>query len=122
MVDTPKKNDDDSRQDPIEDKPVKARSKHRCQRRCSKSRREKESNTGTGDNNTPDDAEHPKDPVEPASEQDEWEEGQVNPDEPVGNEDSEDSNNISISEEDVSLGNEDFIVPEEPLKQERFKR
>ena len=27
-----------------------------------------------------------------------------------------------LSEDEVSLGNEDFIVPEEPLEQERSKR
>ena len=45
-----------------------------------------------------------------------------NPDDPIENEGSEDSNYLPISEEDVSLGDEDFIVPEEPLEQERFKR
>jgi hypothetical protein len=40
----------------------------------------------------------------------------------IGNEDSEDSNYLSISEEDESLGDEEFIVLEEPLEQERFKR
>ena len=50
------------------------------------------------------------------------EEGQVNPDDPVRNEGSEDSNYLPLSEDDVSLGNEDFIMPEEPLEQERFKR
>ena len=122
MVDTPKEDDDEGRKDPIEDKPAEAPPKCQHQQRRSKSRREKESNTGTGDNNTPDDAEDPEDPVEPAFKQDDWEEGQVNPDEPIGNEDSEDSNYLPISEDDVSLGNEDFIMPEEPLKQERFKR
>ena len=29
---------------------------------------------------------------------------------------------MPVSEEDVSLGGEDFIVLEEPLEQERFKR
>ena len=48
--------------------------------------------------------------------------GQVNPDDPVGNEDSEDSNYLPISEDDVSLGDEDFVMPEEPLEKERFKR
>ena len=37
-------------------------------------------------------------------------------------EDLEDNNYMPVSEEDVSLGDEDFIVPEEPLEQERFKR
>ena len=46
----------------------------------------------------------------------------MNPNDPIGNDASEDSNYLPISEEDVSLGDEDFIVPEEPLEQERFKR
>ena len=39
------------------------------------------------------------------------EEGQVNPDDQVGNEDSEDSNYLPVSEHDVSLGNKDLIMP-----------
>ena len=38
------------------------------------------------------------------------------------NEDSEDSNYLPLSEDEVSLGDEDFIVPEEPVDQECFKR
>ena len=38
------------------------------------------------------------------------------------NKDSEDSNYLPLSKDEVSLGNEDFIVLEEPLKQESFKR
>ena len=38
------------------------------------------------------------------------------------NQDSEDSNYLPLSEDEVILGNEDFIMPEEPLEQERFKR
>ena len=38
------------------------------------------------------------------------------------NDDSEDSNYLPLSEDEVSLSDEDFIVPEEPLEQERFKR
>ena len=38
------------------------------------------------------------------------------------NEDSEDSNYLPLYEDEVSLGDEDFIVPEEAAKQERFKR
>ena len=52
----------------------------------------------------------------------ERENGQVSPDEQAINEDSEDSNYLPLSEDEVSLGNEDFIMPEEPLEQERFKR
>ena len=38
------------------------------------------------------------------------------------NKDSEDSNYLLLSKDEVSLDNEDFILPEEPLKQEHFKR
>ena len=37
------------------------------------------------------------------------------------NEDSEDNNYLPLFENEVSLSNEDFIMPEEPLEQERFK-
>ena len=83
--------------------------------------RAKDSNTGTGDNETPDDAEDPEYPIEPTFEQDEREEGQYSP-EHADHEDSEDINYMPESKEDVSLDDEDFIVPEEPLEQERFKR
>ena len=33
-----------------------------------------------------------------------------------------DSNYLPPSEDEASLGDEDFIVPEEPLEQERFKQ
>ena len=92
MVDTPKEDDDDGKKDPAEEKPAEAPPKRRRQQRCSKSRREKDSNTSTEDNNTPENAEDPEAPVEPTSEQDDWEDGQVNPDDPIGNEDSKDSN------------------------------
>ena len=36
-------------------------------------------------------------------------------------EDSEDSKYLPLFKDEVSLGNEDFIMPEEPLEQERFK-
>ena len=122
MVATPKEDDGEGRKDPVEDKPAEAPPKHQRQRRHSKSRRDKDGNTGTEDNNTPENAEDPKAPVEPTSEQDDWEDGQVNPDDLVENEGLEDSNYLPTSEEDMSLDDEDFIVPEEPLEQERFKR
>ena len=37
-------------------------------------------------------------------------------------EDSEDGSYLPLSEDEVSLGTDDFIVPEEPLEQERFER
>ena len=35
---------------------------------------------------------------------------------------SEDDNYMPLSEDEVSLGDEEFIVPEDPVEQERFKR
>ena len=120
MVDTPKEGDGDNEKNPVEDKPPEIQPKHRQRR--SKSRRSKDNDTGTRDNNTPDDAEDQEDPFEPTSEQDDREDGQLGPDEQAVNEDSEDSNYLPLSEDEVSRGNKDFIVPEEPLEQERFKR
>ena len=36
--------------------------------------------------------------------------------------DSEDENYMPLSEDEVSLGDEEFIVPEDPVEQEHFKR
>ena len=36
-------------------------------------------------------------------------------------EDSEDDNYMPLSEEEVSLDDEEFIVPEDPIEQECFK-
>ena len=107
---------------PVEDEPPEIPPKRRRQRRRSKSCCGKGSNTGTGENDTPENAEDKEYPIEPTSEQDHREDGQVDPDEQAGNEDSEDSNYLPLSEDEVSLGDEDFIVLEEPLEQERFKR
>ena len=122
MVDAPKENSGVDKEDLVEDKPPEIQPKRRRQRRCSKSRRSKDSNTGTRENNTPDDAEDNEAPVGATSEQDELEDGHDSPHEQAIHEDSEDSNYLPLSEDEVSLGNEDFIVPEEPLEQERFKR
>ena len=122
MVDTPEKTNNDDKEDPVEDKPPETKPSRRRQRRCSKSHRTKDNNTGTGKNNTPDDAENNEDPVKVTSEQEERENGQVSPDEQAINKDSEDSNYLPLPEDEERLGNEDFIMPEEPLEQERFKR
>ena len=121
MVGTPKEGDGDDVKDPVEDEPPEIPPKCCCQRRCSKLCRGKDSNTATGDNNTPDNAGDQEGPIEPTSEQDDREDRQVDPDEQAGNKDSEDSNYLPLSEDDVSLGDEDFIMPEEPLEQEHFK-
>ena len=81
MVDTPKEANGDDKEDPVEDKPPEIQPKRQRQRHRSKSRRRKDSNTGTRDNNTPDDTEDKEDPVEPTPEQDDRGDGKVSPDE-----------------------------------------
>ena len=122
MVDAPKENSGDDKEDPVEDKPSEIQSKHRRQQRCSKSRRSKDSNTGTGEDDTPEGAEDNEDPIDTTNKQDEWEDAQVSPVKQATHKDSEDDSYLPLSEDEVSLGTEDFIVPEEPLEQERFKR
>ena len=116
-MDAPKENSGNDRKDPVEDKPCEIQSCHH-----SKSRRSKDSNTGTGEDNTPEGAEDNEDPVDAATEQDEREDGQVSPGKQATHEDSKDSSYLPLFEDEASLGTEDFIVPEEPLEQERFKR
>ena len=115
MVDTPKENNGDD-ENPVEEKPPEIQPKRRCQRRRSKPRRSKNSNTITEGDNTSDGAENNEDPVEPTSEQEERDDGRVSPGEHALNEDSEDSNYLPLSEDEVSLGDKDFIVPEEPAE------
>ena len=117
MVDTLKKARDDDKGDPVENKPPETQSKRRRPKRCSKSRRSKDNNTGTGENSTSDDAENNEDPVGARSEQEEQENGQASPDEQaLPSDNAEDDNYLPPSEDEVSLGDEDFIVPEEPLE------
>ena len=79
MVDAPKENSGEDKEDPAEDKPSEIQSKRQRQRSRSKSRSSKDSNTGTGEDNTPEGAEDNEDPVETATEQDGWEDGQASP-------------------------------------------
>ena len=79
IVDTPKETNDDDKEDPVEDKPPETQPIRRCQRRHSKSRHAKDSNTGTGANNTPDDAENNEDLAEVTFEQEEQETGKLAP-------------------------------------------
>ena len=97
MVDTPKETNND-KEDPVEDKPLERQPKRQLPRRRSKSRRSKDCNTGTGKNNTPDDAENNEDPVKVTSEQGERDNGQVSPDEQAIHGDSEDSIYLPLSE------------------------
>ena len=108
MVDTPKENNGDDKKDPGEDQLPEKQPKHRRQRRRSKSRHGKNSNTGTRENSTPDDVKDNEDPAKPSLEQAKREDGRASPDEQAMNDDSEDSNYMPLSEDEVSLGDKEF--------------
>ena len=65
MVDTPKENNGEDQKDATEDNPLEKQPK-RCR---SKFRHSKNSDIGTRDNSTPDDAEDENNPAQPSSEQ-----------------------------------------------------
>ena len=117
---TPKGSGDD-KEEPDKNKPSETQSKRRRPKRHSKPRRSKDSNTGTGENSTPGDAENNEDPVRATSEQEEHDNRQDSPDEQAIEDESEDDSYRPPSKEETSLGNKDFIVPEDPLEQECFK-
>ena len=77
MVDAPKENSGNDKEDPVEDKPPEIQPKRQRQWRRCKSRRSKDSNTGTGEDNTPDGAKDNEDPVEETSEQDDGKMGEL---------------------------------------------
>ena len=118
MVDTPKENNGD---EATEDNPLGKQSRHRRHRRHSQPRHSKSSDAGTGDNN-PDGAEDQDNPAQPGFEQAEQEDGQASPREHATDEESEDDNYMPLYEDEVSLGDEEFIVPEDLAEQECFKR
>ena len=116
MVDTPKEGNGDGT---TEDDPSKKQPKHRRQWRRSKSRHSKSSDTGTTDNNTPDSAEDDNNPLQHDLER---EGEQASPPEWAADGESEEDNYMPLSEDEVSLGDKEFIVPEDPVERECFKR
>ena len=70
MVHTPKGSGDE-KEEPDANKPSATQSKRRRPKHRSKPHRTKDSNTGTGENSTPGDAENNEDPVGASSEQEE---------------------------------------------------
>ena len=115
MVDTPKETNGD---EAMEDNPSKKKAKHGCRQRRSKPRH---GNTGTGDENNSDGAEDEYNPDQPAFEQAEQEDGQDSQD-PRDGRVSEGAQLHAPSEDEISLGDDEFGVPEDPVEQERFKR
>ena len=116
MVDTPKAGDGDEK---TEDDPSKKQPKRRHQRRRSKSRHSKSGDTGTGDNSTPDNAEDDDNPLQHGLEP---KDKQASPPKGAAEGEVEDDNYMSLSEDELSLDDEEFVVPEDPVEQERFKR
>ena len=115
MVDTPKKTNSD---EATEDNPSKKQPKRQHQRRRSKSRQSKSGDTGTGDNNTPDSAEDNNNPLQQDLEQED--EGASSLERAAGGEE-EDDNHMPPSEDEASLDDDEFVVPEDPVEQERFQ-
>ena len=68
MVDTPKTTNDDDKENPVENKPPETQQKRRRPRCHSNSRCSKDSNAGTEEDNTLDDAEDNEDLAEVTSE------------------------------------------------------
>ena len=116
VVDTPKETNGD---EAMEDNPSGRKAKHGRRRPRSKPRH---SNTGPGDEHNPDGAEEEYDPDQPAFEQAEQEDEQVSPDEQATDGYPEEDNYMPPSEDEISLGDDEFGVPEDPAEQERFKR
>ena len=100
----------------VEDDPSKKQPKHRRQRRRSKSRHSKNGESGTGDNNTPDSAEDNHLQQDSAQEDEE-----ASPHERAADREVEDDNYMPPSGDEASLDDDEFVVPEYPVEQERFK-
>ena len=114
MVDTPKAGDGDEK---AEGDPSKKQPKHRRQWRRSKSRQSKNGESGTGDVSTPDSAED-----NPLQQDSAREDEGASPHERAADKEVEDDNYMPPSEDEASLDDDEFVVPEDPVEQERFKR
>ena len=101
---------------------MEKQSRHRRHRRRSKPRHSKNNDTATRNDSNPEGAEDENNPAQPGFEQAEQEDGQASPKEQATDGESEDDNYMPLSEDEVSLGNKEFIVPEDPVEQERFKK
>ena len=113
-MDTPKEGNGDGT---TEDDPSKKQLERRRQRRRSKSRQSKNVESSTRDNNTPHSAKD--NPLQQDSVQ---EDGEASPHERAADREVEDDNYMPPSEDEASLDDDEFVVPEDPVEQERFKR
>lgn len=113
-MDTPKEGDGDGT---TEDDPSKKQPKRQRQRRRSKSRQHKNGDSSTRDNNTPESAE--ENPLQQDSAQ---EDGETSPHEREADREVKDDNYMPPSEDEASLDDDEFVVPEDPVEQKRFQR
>ena len=108
MVDTPKENEADGDNSiPVHEPP----------KRQPRSGKRKNNNIVMDNDDNPDQDE---DPIDPALEQNVREDGEHSPKMLSDHSDAEDSNYQPVSKEEISLGDDEFVVPEEPLEQERL--
>src|SRR4051812_35563000 len=114
MVDAPKDGDGNGT---AEDGTSRKPPKRRRQRRRSKSRQSMIGDSGTGDNTTPDSAEEHQ-PQQDSAQED----GEASPHERAAEQEVEDDNYMPPSEDEASLGDDEFVVPSDPAEQERFQR
>ena len=114
MVDTPKEGDGDGT---AEDEPSKKQPKRRRQQRRSISCQNKHGDSSMGDNNTPESAK--ENPLQQDLAQ---EDGETSPHERAVDREVEDDNYMPPSEDEASLDDDEFVMPEDPVEQERFQR
>ena len=114
MVDTPKEGDGDLT---AEDDPSNNQPKRQRQRRRSKFRQSKYGDSSTGDNNTPESTKENRLQQDLAQE-----DGESIPHERAADREVEDDNYMPPSKDEASLDDDEFIVPEDPVEQERFQR
>src|SRR3954471_23039660 len=114
MVDAPKDGDGDGTS---EDGTSKKPPKRRRQRRRSKSPHSRNGDSGTGDNTTPDSAEEHQNQQDSAQEDE-----KASPHERAAEQEVEDDNYMPPSEDEASLGDDEFVVSSDPAEQERFQR
>ena len=79
----------------------------------------KSGDTSTGDNNTPDSAEYNNNSLQHNVE---LEDEQASPPEQAADGEPEEDNYMPLFEYEVSLSDDEFIEPDDPVEQERFKR
>lgn len=121
MVDTPKENDDEEREDAGKDSSLDKQPK-RWRRRRSKSRLDKNNDNNARENNTPVDSRGNDDHIDPAAEHDETTNGEHSTDPISEHGDAEDKAHQPPSGEENSPDEDAHTIPERHLEQENLCR